>query len=136
MASAHRPVRVVLIEDSVALRDLLAEMLADSGGVEVIGSADSELAAIDLLHRLHPDLAIIDLELRGGTGLKVLAALQGMPACADMPRAVVFSNHTHPLVRERCRMLGAQAFFDKSFQLDELLAYVHAAADAPGPRSG
>lgn len=136
MASAHRPVRVVLIEDSLALRDLLAEMLADAGGVEIVGSADNEPAAIALLRQLHPDLAIIDLELRGGTGLKVLAALQSMPACADVPRAVVFSNHTHPLVRERCRMLGAQAFFDKSFQLDELLAYVHAAAGEPGPHPG
>lgn len=134
MATARPPVRIVLVEDSAALRDLLAEMLADAGGVEIVGSADSEPAAIDLLRQLHPDLAIIDLELRDGTGLKVLAALQGMQACADTPQAVVFSNHTHPIVRERCRRLGAQAFFDKSFQLDELLAYVHAAADGSPPR--
>lgn len=136
MATADHPVRIVLIEDSVALRDLLAEMLADAGGVEIVGSAGNETAAIDLLRQLHPDLAIVDLELQNGTGLKVLAALQAMPACADMPRAVVFSNHTHPIVRERCRMLGAQAFFDKSFQLDELLAYVRAAADYATTRHG
>lgn len=136
MASANHPVRIVLIEDSFALRELLAEMLADAGGVEIVGAADNEAAAIELLRQLHPDLAIIDLELQGGTGLKVLAALQDMPPCADTPRAVVFSNHTHPIVRERCRMLGAQAFFDKSFQLDELLAYVHATTDEPDTRPG
>lgn len=136
MATAHHPVRIVLVEDSAALRDLLAEMLAGVADIEIVGVAGSETTAIDLLRRLHPDLAIIDLELQGGTGLKVLAALQGKPALFGTPRAVVFSNRTHPIVRERCRMLGAQAFFDKSFQLDELLAYVHAAADAPGAHPG
>ncbi|WP_254050928.1 response regulator transcription factor [Zoogloea sp. LCSB751] len=126
----------MLVDDSAALRDLLAEMLAGVADIEIVGVAGSETTAIDLLRRLHPDLAIIDLELQSGTGLKVLAALHDLPPGADTPRAVVFSNHTHPIVRERCRMLGAQAFFDKSFQLDELLAYVHAATDAPGAHPG
>ena len=43
--------------------------------------------------------------------------------------AVVFSNHAHPVVRSRCLNLGAVAFFDKSFQTDELLEFVQRAAE-------
>ena len=42
-------------------------------------------------------------------------------------RAVVFSNHGHSTVRARCTALGAEHFFDKSFQLDDLLDFIQAA---------
>jgi len=37
---------------------------------------------------------------------------------------VVFSNYSNLVIRHRCLSLGARAFFDKSFQIDELLEFV------------
>jgi hypothetical protein len=42
----------------------------------------------------------------------------------------VFSNHGHRIVRARCSALGVEHFFDKSYQLDELIEYVQAARAA------
>mgnify|MGYP003598234430 FL=1 len=42
---------------------------------------------------------------------------------------MVFSNHAHPVVQSRCLTLGAVAFFDKSFQTDELLEFVQRTAE-------
>ena len=44
--------------------------------------------------------------------------------------AVVFSNHAHAVIQAKCRMLGAAAFFDKSFQMDELLNLIEGEAGA------
>ncbi len=120
--------RTVLIEDNPVLLDLLRGMLGGIDGVEVVGHAASATEALSLLRQVHPRLAVVDLELAGSTGLDVLAALQQSPGLYGAPIPVVFSNHAHPIVQSRCLALGARAFFDKSFHMDDLLDFVHAAA--------
>ena len=126
-ASTRTPVRVVLIEDSPILRDMLRELLGELDGVQVVADADDEAGALAELERHRADLAIVDLELRAGSGLGVLSRLKAEPERFGRPRAVVFSNHGHSTVRARCTALGAEHFFDKSFQLDDLLDFIQAA---------
>lgn len=119
--------RVVLVEDSAMLRGMLCEMLAELDGVGVVAEAEDEAGALAALEAQRPDLAIIDLELRAGSGLGVLRQLHAQPERFGRPRAVVFSNYGHAPVRARCEQLGVERFFDKSFQLDELIDFVEAA---------
>lgn len=119
--------RIVLVEDSAMLRGMLRDMLDELDGVGVVAEAEDEQGALAALERQRPDLAIIDLELRNGSGLGVLRHLQAEPERFGRPRAVVFSNYGHPPVRARCAQLGVEHFFDKSFQLDELIDFVQAA---------
>jgi len=132
-ARANLPLRVVLIEDSAVLRDLLSAILGGISTLEIVGSADSEPAALVLLTQVRPDLVIVDLELKAGTGLGILAAIHAVPERFGSPRAIVFSNHSHPAVRARCQALGVAAFFDKSFQMDELLSCMDGAAGQGAP---
>lgn len=129
MPATDTPLRTAIIEDSPVLLGLLTGMLEAIPGVSVVGHAASETEALSLLRLTRPSLAIVDLELRGSTGLKVLASLQQHPDDFGAPRAVVFSNHAHQIVQARCLALGAEAFFDKSFQMDELLEFVQKAAE-------
>lgn len=128
-AAARTPLKIVLVEDSALLRDLLSGMLKGIAGIEITAVADSEKGAIETLLQTRPDLAIIDLELRGGTGLNVLAATHEAPQRFGDLRTVVFSNHAHAIVQGRCRALGALAFFDKSFQMEELLEWIQTEAE-------
>ncbi len=63
-----------------------------------------------------------------GSGLGVLDRLHAEPARYGHPRAVVLSNYGHGTVRARCHACGVEHFFDKSFQMDELLDFVQAQA--------
>jgi len=123
----NSPLTVVLIEDSWLMRESLGAVLGELAGVAVVGGAEDECSAIELLQRQRPDLAIVDLQLRSGSGLGVLREIAGNPHRFGHPRAVVFSNHGQTAVRERCFALGVERFFDKATQMDELLAYVHQA---------
>ena len=71
--------RIVLVEDSALLCGMLRDMLEELDGVGVVAAAADEQDALAALERLHPDLAIIDLELRAGSGLGVLQRLQAEP---------------------------------------------------------
>jgi two-component system OmpR family response regulator len=66
------------------------------------------------------DLAIVDLFLKQGSGLGVLAA------CRDRPprqKVVVLSNYATADIRQRCTQLGVDAVFDKSNEIDALVDY-------------
>jgi DNA-binding NarL/FixJ family response regulator len=124
------PLKIVLIEDSLIVRQTIGCLLGELAGVEVVGGAADELTALELLRTEQPDLAIVDLELRTGSGIGILRALSQDPERFGRPRAVVFSNHDQPVLREHCFALGVERFFDKSVGIGELLAYVRLAASS------
>ncbi|WP_341710170.1 response regulator [Limnobacter sp.] len=119
------PLRVLLVEDSIELQAMLQAMLGEIPSVEVIASVESEKDALAVMRDDHTDLAIVDLELRSGTGLGVLKNLHdSLDGNNRRIGVVIFSNYSNLIIRHRCLSLGAKAFFDKSFQIDELLEFV------------
>ncbi|MCB1917285.1 MAG: response regulator transcription factor [Rhodocyclaceae bacterium] len=121
------PLRILLVEDSALLRDMLGEMLDEIDGVVLNGEADGECAALQQMEIGDVDLAIVDLELNQGSGFGVLQRLKQEPSRFGGVRAVVFSTHAHRAVRQRCEALGAEAFFDKAEGMDDLLDFVETA---------
>lgn len=125
------PLRTYVVEDSSIIRDNLTQTLHENAPIEVIGSAEDEAAAAAWL--LDPghgcDVVIVDIFLKSGSGIGLLKALRGR---APGMRRVVLSNHATPEVRAKCAELGADKVFDKSNEIDEMLAYFNRlrAADA------
>ena len=70
--------RVALVDDSERIRARLAEMLGEIANVEIVFAADTEGEAVRLLAQQEWDVLILDLQLRIGTGLGVLKAMQGL----------------------------------------------------------
>jgi len=120
--------KVALIEDSPILREIISELFEDLDGVQLCGVAEDERGALSLLESQPVDLAIVDLELKQGSGIGVLEALKTEPQRYGPPRTVILSNHAHPAMRQRCAKLGIDAFFDKSLQMSQFIGYVQATA--------
>jgi DNA-binding NarL/FixJ family response regulator len=129
------PLKTYLVEDSQVIRDSLIAALEELVPVKVIGSAEDEAAALRWLAEPDhdADLVIVDLFLKSGSGLGVLAALS--PGPADRPRAkvVVLSNYATPAVRQKCLALGADQVFDKSHDIEALVAWCGRLAAGGGP---
>ncbi|HTY04159.1 MAG TPA: response regulator [Rhodocyclaceae bacterium] len=127
MVGTASPLRVFLVEDSPVVRDALGDILRRLGAVEIVGGAEDEGTALELIRDRQPDLAIVDLKLRAGSGIGVLKALARDPDLFGRPRAVVLSNHGEMLARERWQALGVEGVFDKATQIADLLAFVRQA---------
>jgi len=112
-----RPLRVLLIEDSLLIREAVAELVESDGLAYVAAVADSEAAAIADLQANIYDVVIVDLKLREGSGFGVLRALQDKKS-GVLP--IVFTNYATPAIRRRCAELGATWFFDKSSEFEEI----------------
>ena len=103
---------------------MLTELLEEIEQVDVAVTAEGESSALDALESCHVDLAIVDLELKVGNGLGIIQNLQNKPEKFGNPKTVVFSNYAISPMSRRCRELGVDRIYDKSFQLTELLAYI------------
>ncbi|MFT4173857.1 MAG: response regulator [Rhodocyclaceae bacterium] len=110
-------VQVLLVEDSPVIRDSLIDLVESDVRCVVSHSTDSETAARAALREGHFQIAIIDLQLREGSGMNVLAFLQHDPA---PPLRIVLTNFAEPRVRAQCLALGAEYFFDKSREFEEV----------------
>ncbi len=120
--SGRHPVRTYIVEDNATIRENLIATLEELGGVASIGYAETEQQGSDWLTGQDApwDLAIVDLFLKQGSGLGVLQACQGR---TPRQKIVVLTNYATPDIRSRCRQLGVDAVFDKSTDIDALIAY-------------
>lgn len=115
-------IQTFFVEDNATIRDNLIETLSELTDITAAGYAETEADSIRWLQS-HPDqweLAIVDLFLRQGSGLGVVAACQQR---LPHQKVVVLSNYATPDVRTRCKELGVDAVFDKSNEIDGLLDY-------------
>jgi two-component system, OmpR family, response regulator len=104
------PLRILLVEDSALLAARLTELLRHVPEVDVIGTLDTESGALDCMASVSPDVIILDLHLRTGSGFGVLRRLHG----AERPKVIVLTNFDVPAYRREAESLGADAFLDKS----------------------
>ena len=116
-----RLLRVFLVEDLPAVRNLIIESLAEIPGLELSGYAETENAALEWLRANECDVLILDLELRQGNGIGVLRALSGPGAAARSgPVKIVYSNHVSESIRGLAKKFGAAYFFDKTLDTPDL----------------
>ena len=111
-----------IVEDNSVIRDNLVATLEELVPMHVVGSCADEASAVRWMDTPHErcEVIIVDLFLHSGSGLGVLKALQAR----SLPmRPVVLSNYANANMRKKCLALGAERVFDKSCDIDELVAY-------------
>ena len=102
---------------------MLTELIAEPGEVEIVGVGATESAAIESIRRLKPDVVVLDLQLRIGSGANVLRAVRASAELASV-RILVTSNHTSPQMRSGCLELGANDYFDKVKEIGALIGRI------------
>ena len=128
------PLRVFIADDSKPISDMLTELISVHGRIEVIGVGDSESAAIDGIRRLKPDVVVLDLQLKTGSGTNVIRAVRSDPAFSSI-RLIIASNHVSEQMKAGCLQLGADGYYDKVKELGALTTRLAELADARGRAS-
>ena len=115
--------RALIVEDSPAILENLQGLLEELELVEVVGTAAAQAEACAWMDSRTNgcDVAIIDMFLASGTGLRVLEHMQ---AYQRPPARVVLTNYATAEMRSRCRALGAEAVFDKSTEIEDLVDWL------------
>lgn len=116
-----------IVEDSPVILENLVATLEDLVDIKVVGTADSEAAALAgwREHEAQIDLIIVDIFLKSGSGLGLLAEAAALGLAG---RRVVLTNYATADIRRRCAALGADQVFDKSSELEDLFNYCESLA--------
>lgn len=85
------PIRVFLVDDSVTIRRMLSDALAEDPELDVVGSAANGALALTLIPGLAPDVVVLDIDMPVLDGLETLARLR--PWQPRLP-VIVFSSST------------------------------------------
>jgi DNA-binding NarL/FixJ family response regulator len=119
--------KIYLVEDSAVIRASLITTIEDLVPAQIVGTAEDEQQAIEWMsnHLNEFDLAIVDIQLHRGTGLGVIREARKL---TQPHKLVVLTNYATPDMRSKCLSLGADRVFDKSHEIDALLAYCNALA--------
>lgn len=117
MDQPQAPIKVFLVDDSIPVRERVAQMLRESD-LDVVGQAAAPKAAIEGILATEPQIVVLDIQLQGGTGLDVLRAVR---LAAPHIVFVVLSNNSGPAYRKLYRIEGAVRFLDKNAEFDQLV---------------
>lgn len=116
------PTRVVIAEDEAIIRLDLKETLEEEG-YDVVGETGRGDEAVELVRRLEPEIAILDIKMPGVDGLTAARQITAEQLCAVL---VLTAFSQRDLVDE-ARDAGALAYLVKPFQRSELVPAIELA---------
>ena len=117
-------IRVLLVDDHQIVRSGVRRVLEATGRFDVVGEAAGVRDARDQARRLSPEVIVLDIGLRDGSGLDVIAELREGGA-----RVVILSMQDEPAYARKAFELGAQGYVVKDAADDELAGAIDAVLD-------
>lgn len=118
--------KVLIADDSRAVRERIKLLLAEVQSVHIIGEAENVQQAIEQVREHVPDIVILDMRMPGGSGIDVMQQIEKKN---HLPLIIVLTNFSHPVQQRRCMEAGADHFFDKSTEFERVVDILKSAMD-------
>jgi DNA-binding NarL/FixJ family response regulator len=113
-----RTTRVLLVDDRDLVRQGRAGLIGEEPDLEVCGEAAEFAEGLELVENLLPDIAIVDISLKGGSGLELIKQVETrFPAV----KILALSMHDEKLFAERVLRAGAEGYLNKSKPGDKVI---------------
>lgn len=117
-------IRLLIVDDHAVVRLGLRTLLADEPDLDVVGEAGSAEEAIIQVKNYQPDIAILDIQLPGRSGLDACREIRlKYPAT----RVVILTSHAGENFVEQALLAGASGYVLKQVDNEELIRAIHAA---------
>lgn len=114
-AKSH--LRIIVADDSVAVRQHLVALLAAMEHVQVVGEAGDVGRTLESVRVLQPEVVLLDIQMPGGNGI---TALRHIKREFPQTRVIMLTNHSNPFYRDVCLQAGADFFLDKSTEFERV----------------
>src|SRR6266513_371965 len=114
--------RIVIIDDHPLFRKGLEQLIHSDGAFMVCGEAGDAAEAMEIIRKLHPDLAIVDLSLPGANGIELIKNIR-----AEFPKVpiLVLSMHDESLYALRALRAGAEGYVMKHEAMANVIQAIH-----------
>ena len=109
--------KILIADDSKILRERLIRVISKIKGIEIIGEAETQSQTLRLIIKLKPDVVMLDVRLKTGSGIKVL---ENIAKRSIKTEVIVCTNYGYPQYRRRCQELGAKYFLEKATEFEKI----------------
>jgi len=109
--------KVFIADDSATIRERLVTMVLALWEITVVGQAQDGPEALDAIRQARPDVVLLDIRMPGRNGIDVLRRLKKMQPA---PKVIMLTNYAYHQYRKTCETAGADFFFDKSTEFDQI----------------
>ena len=117
------PPRILIVDDSLLIREMLRDILTDEG-FEVVGEARDGVEAVERFRELEPDLVVLDIVMPRRSGVEALVELVALRPDA---RVLMCSALGQEALIQEALAGGALGFIVKPFSSEDVTAAVHGA---------
>jgi two-component system, NarL family, response regulator DevR len=118
-------ISVLIIDDHEMVREGLKAMLVTEPDFSIVGDAANAEQALELVERLHPDVALLDVRLPGVSGVEVCRTVsERYPETA----VIILTTFTDENLVARCIQAGARGFIVKDIERFDLKRSIRAVA--------
>jgi len=113
--------RVLLVDDHPILRRGLAQLINQEADMAVCGEAEDAPKAFEAFSTLQPDVAVVDISLKGGNGIELIKNVKAR--FPDLP-ILVLSMHDESLYAERALRAGSLGYIMKEEAIEQVLVAI------------
>src|SRR5437773_384805 len=113
--------RVLLVDDHPILRRGLAQLINQEADMTVCGEAEDAPKAFEAVSTLQPDVAVVDISLKGGNGIELIKNVKAR--YPDLP-ILVLSMHDESLYAERALRAGSLGYIMKEEAIEHVLVAI------------
>lgn len=110
---------IYIVEDSRPVRERLIETLGDIPHARVVGQADGIADALRDMKDINPRVLILDVQLREGSGIRLLKQMRAT-GVRSPEIVIVVTNYPTEDYRRASEEQGAHHFFDKASEFDRV----------------
>lgn len=112
---------LLVMDDAASIRERIVELLSEIQGIDEILESEDAASAVRMISERQPGVVILDIQvspsgpLRNGIDVLKVTKMQ-------FPRTgvIMLTNFANPRYREECARLGADYFFDKSSEFEQV----------------
>ncbi len=119
--AATMPINVLIVDDHPVVRKGIAQLIASEPGFTVVGETETANDGIRLIRELKPDVAVVDLTLKGMSGMELIKAVRQEGLRTAL---LVVSMHDERVYAERCLRLGANGYVMKEEAADAIVTAI------------
>ena len=124
--TAQTPIRCLVVDDHPAILAGLRGLLSTEPDLDVVDALDSAEAALDVAERMPLDVAIVDYQLPGRSGLWLSRRLKRLP---EPPAVLIYSAFSDYMLAAACVVAEADGLLSKSALGSDLYEAVRRAAN-------
>lgn len=119
-------ITLVVADDHLIFRQGLRTLIRAAADCEIVAECGRGDEALQLIRQHRPTVVVMDISMPGLDGLSAVSALR---RDGDLTPVVILTTHDDPLMLERARLSGANAYVNKEFAFEELMQTLHKIVD-------